>query len=306
MYSSAVVKAPAKLNLALNITGIRDDGYHLMSMVMQAIDLCDIIELKKNDNGTIKISCDKSSLPCDSTNIAYRAAEAFFEYTGETNHGVTINITKNIPMQAGLGGGSADGAAVLVGLNHMYSAGLAQGELCKIGLPVGADIPFCINGGTALAEGIGEILTPMPLLPECHIVVAKPAAGINTAQAFKKYDSMGSKRSADINKIKDAVFAGDLRAVCANMYNVLQEVAELPEIDSLCKKISGYGALGAMMSGSGSAVFGIFDSKKNAKRCLTSLLGEVDSIFLAAPAGYGAQLVCNRKYISDDYISLEE
>jgi len=306
MYSSAVVKAPAKLNLALNITGRRVDGNHLMCMVMQAIDLCDIIELDKNDDGIIKLSCNRSNLPCDSTNIAYRAAEAFFEYTGEANRGVSINIIKNIPMQAGLGGGSADGAAVLVGLNHMYSAGLSQDELCKIGLPIGADIPFCINGGTALAEGIGEILTPMPLLPECHIIVAKPSAGINTAQAFKKYDSAGSKKSADINQIKDAVFAGDLRTVCANMYNVLQEVAELPEINSLCKKITNYGALGAMMSGSGSAVFGIFDSKKNAKRCLISLLGEVDSIFLVSPADYGAQLVCNRRYSEDDYISIEE
>ena len=174
------VPAPAKLNLSLDIVGVREDGYHLLRMIMQTIDLCDQIVLERADE--ISLTCNLPELPCDERNLAVRAAHAFFERTGLPG-GVRMTLDKNIPHGAGMGGGSADAAAVLKGLNELCGTDLSQQELCEIGLRLGADVPFCIVGGTQLAEGVGERLTPLPPLPDCFLLVAKPEQGVSTPEA---------------------------------------------------------------------------------------------------------------------------
>ena len=185
------VKAPAKINLSLDILGKRADGYHFLRTVMHAIDLCDTIHISMTGSD-IQILCDREDVPCDERNIAYKAAAAFFDQTQATQTGIRIQIDKTIPSQAGLGGGSADGAAVLVALNELYQTGLDTSKLQKIGALVGADIPFCITGGCALAEGIGEILSPIHAQLDCCFVVCKPEIGVSTAAAYNKFDEIGT------------------------------------------------------------------------------------------------------------------
>ncbi len=284
--NTVVVKAPAKINLTLDITGKRDDGYHLMKMVMQSVDLYDTISLKKQDY--ISLTCDRKGVPEDDKNLAWRAAEAFFAHNnmGE-EYGVEIIINKVIPMEAGLAGGSADAAGVLCGLNKLYETNLSTKELCELGLTIGADVPFCIVGATAVAEGIGEILTPVPPMPDCSIVIAKPSEGMNTAECFKRFDSITVKNRPDADAVISAVINSDIEEMAKGMYNVLEEVSTLEEINTIKKDMFEHGALHAMMTGSGTAVFGIFDNRSKAKKCLKHLMGYAASVFLSRPCDHG-------------------
>ena len=291
-------KAYAKINIGLDVLGRREDGYHKLKMVMQTIDLCDDVLLGWEEGGNgpeIRILCDTPGVPCDQRNLAFRAAEAFFRYClekeGRRIAGILeIRLVKRIPAAAGLAGGSSDAAAVLRGLDRMLETGLQTAELQRIALPLGADIPYCVSGGTALAEGIGEVLTPLPALPDCGIVLVKPPFDCSTAEIYGTLhaDSLRPADHPDMDRVLQALRTGDLRDAAEHMGNVL-EIPALklhPEIGMIKQALRRKGATGASMSGSGSAVFGIFEDREAAERACRAL-GEnrtEGQIFLAAPA----------------------
>ncbi len=247
-----------KINLALNVEGILPNGYHSVKMIMQEITLCDEISLTFGKSG-VSLSCGNSQIPTDSKNIAYRAAELFYEATGISD-GVHIHIDKNVPTEAGLGGGSADGAAVFKAMNEHYGYPLSDDRLIELGASVGADIPFCIMGKTALAEGIGEVLTPIESAIKTDVLIVKPQIGISTPWAYKRLDEVGFER-VDVDKVKDALERGCVADLCESMGNVFETVAleSYPEIAQIKADMISFGASGSMMSGSGPSVFGIFE-----------------------------------------------
>ena len=282
------VKAPAKINLSIDVVGIRYDGYHLLRMINQAIDLMDTVEVSLEEGKDIVISCDDDRIPSGENNIAYKACQAFFAHTGREPVGVKVEIQKEIPTEAGLAGGSADGAAVLFALNELLETGLSTEELCDIGETVGADIPFCLVGGTASVEGIGEVITPLPEIPHCYFVVSKPDLSIRTADCFKAFDGEGISRRPDIDKITAAVIAGELEEMASSMCNVLEEVGRYPQIEELKSIMLEEGALGAVMSGSGSAVVSVFEDKGDAKHCVRELTSRgYENTFLCKPVAHG-------------------
>ena len=254
-----VLEAAAKLNLSLDITGLREDGYHLLDSVMQSISLYDRIALTKREEG-IFLTVDRPNIPNDSKNTAYKAAAAFFLATG-IKGGIEIFLEKHIPSRAGMGGGSADAAAVLVGLNQLYQTGLSGEKLQEIGLKVGADVPFCIVGGTARVRGIGEVVEPTAPLNMARFVVVKPRGkGVDTKAAYECYDKMGSSKRPDTEGLLRAIMSGNISSFSQYMYNVLEPSTPLSEIREIKQNMLDYGANAAMMTGSGAAVFGIFGS----------------------------------------------
>lgn len=253
-------KAYAKLNLTLDILRRRDDGYHDLQMVMQSIDLADDLEITPAQ-GTGSMSTTLSYLPSDGRNLAQIAAQAFREATGSALQ-VDIAIRKRIPVCAGMAGGSSDAAAVLRAMDALAGTGLTPGRLAEIGQNVGSDVPYCVLGGTALAEGRGEALTPLPPLPPCHIVVCKPPFPISTPQLFSRVDVRRIARRPDTVGLLTALRAGDLVEVARRMYNVFEDVLEprrQNEIGAIKAALIDCGALGASMTGSGPTVFGLFD-----------------------------------------------
>ena len=288
MKKTVIVDAPGKVNLALDVTGKRPDGYHTIDTIMQAVDLCDTVTISRMSGKGIYISCDRQMIPCDETNYAHIAARKFFERFGQPDTAISIDIQKRIPVQAGLAGGSADAAGVLVGLNALFGTGADRGTLCEIGVQVGADVPFCIVGGTRRARGIGNEFTPLPPLPACHILIAKPGPGMSTPESYRRYNERGVKRRPDMPALLRQLEAGELRAFARGMVNVLEEVADLPEIPFLRERMCEAGALGALMSGSGSAVFGIFEDRGPAKHCMRRLYSHAEAVFLSRAVTYGA------------------
>ncbi len=284
---TVTVKAPAKLNFYLDIVGLDERRYHLMEMLMQSIDLYDTLTLTKTVTG-VALSCEDPAVPCDERNICHRCAVAFFEKTGVTE-GVAITIEKRIPMQAGMAGGSADGAATLVGLNGLFQTGLSMEELCQIGEKIGADIPFCLIGGTAKVTGFGEKIEPLsPFLP-CSLVVVKPSVGISTKAAFDAFDQSGTAPRRTLQQMIDASANDDLQGVCANLYNALETVCPLPELEAIKARLRALGAIGAMMTGSGSAIFGIFDKEETAAHCFSQFKAEGAEVFLCHAVPHGAR-----------------
>lgn len=287
---SLVAGAPCKVNLSLDVIGTREDGYHLLRSVMQTVDLYDYLLIGPGILPGIVVRCDREQLSCDTTNTAYRAAEGFFAAIGERTPSVDIQIIKNIPMQAGLGGGSSDAAAALVGLNAATGAGLSQKELCEIGVQVGADVPFCIRGGTALCEGIGDIFTDLPSIPECFIVIARPEEGISTLNSFRRFDIHGSSIHPDTESLLATIVSGNLSDMAALMQNSLEAVSMLPQIQQYKQTMLECGAQGAVMTGSGSAVIGVFQNKRTAKRAHHRLLSMASSVFITRPVNEGARV----------------
>ena len=280
------IKAAAKLNLSLDILGIRPDGYHEMDMVMQTIDLFDDVELSKA--GTISVFSDGS--PDGPENLAWKAAEAFFR-AAKRSGGARIRLTKRIPAQAGMAGGSADAAAVLIGLNALYDARLSPEALRDAGLSVGADVPYCLIGGTARVRGIGEIVEPMPPFLSGYLVVAKPAIGISTAEAFRRFDRAENLRHPDIAALLSVMEKGQLDALSLFMENVLEQSEQNETVETLRQELLKNGALAACMTGSGSAVFGLFSEKEAASRCAVALAGENRQIFVTKPYPKGITLL---------------
>lgn len=279
------VDAPAKINLTLNMEGRREDGYHLLSSVFQAVSLSDTVILKEREEEGIVLTMSDPDLPCDRRNTAYKAAECFFAATG-ISPCVNIHVNKNIPQQAGLGGGSADAAGVLVGLNRMFETGLSEQNLCDIGEKVGADVPFCIVGGTAMVTGIGEVIEPLTAMPSCFVVIAKPPVGVSTAAAYAAVDATKTTPS-DQQAMREAIERQDIHAVGQLLGNAFEQALDLPEVDKLLDAMRSYSPCGCMMSGSGSAVYALFDDKDNAEECAVGILG-LAKTWLAMPLACGA------------------
>lgn len=260
------LKALAKINLGLDVLGRRENGYHDVRMVMQTIYLYDNITLQKIETPEIQLKTNLHFLPLDDKNIAYKAAKMLMDEFG-LEGGIRITLDKHIPVAAGLAGGSSNAAAVLVGMNRMYELGLSEQDLMDRGVKLGADVPYCIMRGTVLAEGIGEILTPLSPLPKCYVLVAKPAISVSTKTVYEKLDSHEIEDHPDIDGILAGLEEGDLTKVASSMGNVLERVTidDYPIIEDIKDVMKNNGALNAMMSGSGPTVFGIYDDKKLAK-----------------------------------------
>lgn len=259
------IDAHAKINLSLDVLGKRDDGYHTLQMIMQAIQLHDTISIHEIPDG-VEIMCEAPYVPNNSSNIAYKAAQAIIEkYKIKT--GVRLEISKRIPVAAGLAGGSTDAAAVLKGMNELFGLGIDNNELMAIGKTIGADVPYCIMGGTALAEGIGEKLTPLSGLGNIPVLLVKPRIGVSTAWVYKNLnlENMGERPNTPL--LISAIGEGDTRTLAANMKNVLESVTQqkYPVIEAIKKELVKLGALGSMMSGSGPTVFGIFEDADKAE-----------------------------------------
>ena len=291
------VIAPAKINLSLDITGVDEKGYHLLDMVMQTISVFERITLTKQDD--ITMSSNAKFIPTDSRNTAVKAAIKFFEYTG-IKGGVNIHIKKTVPIKAGMAGGSADAAGVIVGLNRLYNARLSKEQMCEIGLMCGSDIPFMIHGGTKRIQGTGDIILPAPHMPHCHIVVCMPAKGVSTPQAYANYDEMGVKTLVENEKLLKAMEENNLAEMAKYMANDLEKAAGSDETEPIKKLLLDLGAIGSMMTGSGAAVFGVFDDEAKAEQAAktirdreTAAKYNIRSVFLAKPVNFGAK-VSNR------------
>ena len=275
------VKAFAKLNLTLDILRRREDGYHDLQMVMQSIDLADELTITPAE-GVGAMSTTLSYLPSDGRNLAQMAAEAFRNAAGRGGQ-VDISIVKRIPVCAGMAGGSSDAAAVLRAMNELTGAGYTPAELAKIGEAVGSDVPYCVVGGTALAEGRGERLTALPPLPPCYVVVCKPPFPLSPPQLFRRVDMRKIARRPDTEGMLAALAAGDLTGVARRMYNVFEDVLEprrQAEINAIKAALIDCGALGAAMTGSGPTVFGLFDDPAAAESARARLSGSYQDVFL--------------------------
>lgn len=283
------VLAPAKINLYLNVCAKRADGYHDIESVMQTVSLFDRLTVIKNDaegKKNIALSCRDSKIPTDEKNLVYRAALRFFEENGISAYDVSFILEKKIPCEAGLGGGSSDAAATLLALDRLYETALPLETLCAIGAKIGADVPFCIKKGTVYTEGIGEIMTSAPPMPDCAFLIAKPKGqGISTAQAYGAIDALPSD-TPDISfeDFKAAVSACDLSRISALLYNKFEAVTP-DSVGSAAMKARFLetGALSALMSGSGSAVFAIYPSIAEARRA-KELLHDDTEAFVCTPA----------------------
>jgi 4-diphosphocytidyl-2-C-methyl-D-erythritol kinase len=283
-----VSSAPAKINLSLEIEGRRDDGYHLIRTVMQAVDIRETVEICRVEKPGVNLRVSGFSLPMSRDNTVYKAVEAFFEDTGIRRFGLDIKVTKRIPVGAGLAGGSADAAATLVALNEMCGCGFSTDDLCEIGAKVGADVPFCIVGGTALGTGTGTELERLPLLPDCYIVIAKPPENVSTDKAYRLFDSAGV--SFKSRAVEDGLKKGDLRAIARGLFNNFESVISLPGVLEIKAAMKRLGALGCQMTGSGSAVFGIFESAGPVESCAVELLEKFETVFVCRPDCEGARI----------------
>jgi 4-diphosphocytidyl-2-C-methyl-D-erythritol kinase len=291
LLSSVVVQAPAKINIGLDILGSTDDDYHLLRTIMQTVDIYDVIEIEKNDLGQINLACNPEVTSTVDQNLSYKAAQLFFKETEIDDYGVDICVKKSIPVAAGLAGGSADAAGVLVGLNRLYETDFSLEELCGIALKLGADIPFCVLGGIQLADGIGEIFTPLPNLPECYFVIAKPNELVNTKEVYERYDRTDIINRPDIDGVIAGVVAQNLEVVAGHMQNVFEEVVCFDAVTKIKSLMLEFGALGSSMTGSGPAVFGLFENKLKAKRCMKALEEDYSDVFWAVPVDCGAIVI---------------
>ena len=269
-------KAYAKLNLSLDVAERRADGFHDMCMVMQTVSVCDELELQLNDSGRVQVKSNFSFIPGDERNLAAKAALRFLEATGHAGQGLLITLLKSIPVGAGMAGGSADAAAVLRALNRLYGAPLGPEELETLAASVGSDVPFCVRGGTVLATGRGEKLESLPALPPCKFVICKPDFSISTPELFRKLDQTGLRCHPDTAGIVAALREGTLEPLARRMYNVFEEVDDrrLRAVREIKGTLLDSGALGAIMTGTGSAVFGIFRPDADCAKAVAELRRE--------------------------------
>lgn len=276
----------AKINLTLAITGRAENGYHLLDMLMQNVELSDTVRVEKAED--ITVESNLFYLPSDRRNIAYKMAERFFRETG-IRGGAAIRITKRIPVAAGLAGGSGNGAAVLKGLNRLYETGLTLGDMQRIAFPVGSDIPFCLAGGAARVRGMGEIVEPVRGLPPCTVLLVKPGFSIATEAAYKAFDRIRPEKTPDTEAMLSALERADLPEIGKQLSNHLEETArrDYPEIREIEEILLRRGALGASMSGSGPTVFGIFRERSTAEDAAASMRERWRDVFCVSPEASG-------------------
>ena len=287
-FQSVTVLAPAKLNLSLDVVGLLPGGYHALDMVMQAVDLYEQVSLRRS--GGLLLRAPGSRVPLNEKNTAYKAALAFFHYTGLLA-GADITLRKNTPVRAGMGGGSADAAAVLVGLNALYAAHLSMSELCALGASIGADVPFALMGGTCRVQGLGDMLKALPPCPECWFTVVMPGYGISTPAAFAAYDQLGSPVHPDCAAQEAAIRAGDLDGLCAAAGNALEHCAGGADTAALKQALLAHGARAALLTGSGAAVFGIFAQEAAARAAAQALKAPGRQVYVLRPDRGGARVV---------------
>ena len=280
--------APAKLNLSLDVVGILPGGYHALDMVMQAVSLYEQVTLRRSMDLVVRIP--GSRIPTGPKNTAYKAALAFFYYTGLLA-GADITIHKSVPVRAGMGGGSADAAAVLVGLNTLYGAHLSMTELCALGASVGADVPFALMGGTCRVQGLGDLIKALPPCPDCWFTVVMPGYGISTPAAFAAYDQIGSPTHPDCAAQETAIRSGDLNGLCSAAGNALEVCAGGADTAALKEALTAHGARAALMTGSGAAVFGIFEAEDAARQAAAALEAAGRQIYTLRPDRGGARVV---------------
>lgn len=282
-----VVRAPAKINLALAVTGVAENGYHTVDMLMQAVSLWETVEVVKSAGYSLRLP--KSLVPPNDKNTATKAAAAFFAETGLLA-GADITVHKSIPTRAGLAGGSADAAAVLVGLNELYGARLTTAQLCAIGLTVGADVPFSLLGGTARAQGIGQVLTPLAPLTGCWFAIAMPRGGVSTPAAYQRFDQRGSPLCPDIEAACRAIEDGGPAALAPLMQNMLEHANGDATTRRLRQVMDAHGALASMMTGSGAAVFGMFPQEDAARAAARAAKRHASKVFCVQPVAQGAHV----------------
>ena len=266
------LKALAKINLGLDVVRRREDGYHEVRMIMQTIHLYDRLDIKRTQEPGIQIHTNLSFLPVNENNLIYKAAKLLMDEFSITD-GVSVKLDKRIPVAAGMAGGSTDAAAMLIGVNRLFSLGLTKRQLMERGVQIGADVPYCIMRGTALAEGIGEALSPLPPMVKCPVLIAKPSISVSTKFVYQNLKLDDTTIHPDIDRLIDDIKAKNLHDIAAHMGNVLETVTipNYPVIDEIKKHMLSNGAVGAMMSGSGPTVFGLFDDEDTAKKAYKAM-----------------------------------
>lgn len=286
------LKANAKINLILDITGIKKNGYHSLFTIMQSVSLGDIITVERINGEDIIVSCDTAGVPTDKSNIVYKCAEKFFEYANITeNRGLHIHIEKHTPFGAGMGGGSADGAAVIVALNKLFNKNYADKILCRIGVKVGADIPFCIVGGTALCLDTGAVVAPLTDVKGYHIVIVKPEESVSTKEAYGAVDALENMKHPKNQEMLELLADGDVNnalKLCANVFEQALEVTGRVDVKSICNKNS---AVASCMTGSGSAVYGIFDDYNKALESAKELEKKFSQVYVCTPSEHGVEII---------------
>lgn len=266
------LKALAKINLGLDVVRRREDGYHEVRMIMQTVQLYDRLDIKRTQEPGIQIQTNLSFLPVNENNLIYKAAKLLMDEFSITD-GISVKLDKRIPVAAGMAGGSTDAAAMLFGMNRLFSLGLTKRELMERGVQIGADVPYCIMRGTALAEGIGEALSPLPPMVKCPVLIAKPSISVSTKFVYQNLKLDDTTIHPDIDRLIDDIKAKNLHDIAAHMGNVLETVTipNYPVIDEIKKHMLSNGAVGAMMSGSGPTVFGLFDDEDTAKKAYKAM-----------------------------------
>lgn len=289
------LQAFAKINLGLDVLGKREDGYHEVRMIMQTIRMYDQLDMRKSVEPGIHLTTNKKYIPVDENNLVWRAAKLMMDTCG-IMEGVSIHLHKVIPVAAGMAGGSSDAAATLVGMNHLFHCGLSKEKLMELGVQIGADVPYCVLRGTALAEGIGEKLTVLPPMPDCWILIGKPGISVSTKYVYTTLDLNTNTVHPDIDGMKKALEDGNLYGITERMGNVLQDVT-IPaylEVERIKEQMKTLGAVNAMMSGSGPTVFGIFDNEEKAQEACQKLResGSCQQVFLTVPFNnYGGKTI---------------
>ena len=266
------LKALAKINLGLDVVRRREDGYHEVRMIMQTIQLYDRLDIKRTQEPGIQIQTNLSFLPVNENNLIYKAAKLLMDEFSITD-GVSVKLDKRIPVAAGMAGGSTDAAAMLIGVNRLFSLGLTKRQLMERGVQIGADVPYCIMRGTALAEGIGEALSPLPPMVKCPVLIAKPSISVSTKFVYQNLKLDDTTIHPALDRLIDDIKAKNLHDIAAHMGNVLETVTipNYPVIDEIKKHMLSNGAVGAMMSGSGPTVFGLFDDEDTAKKAYKAM-----------------------------------
>lgn len=289
------LQAFAKINLGLDVLGKREDGYHEVRMIMQTIRMYDQLDMRKSVEPGIHLTTNKKYIPVDENNLVWRAAKLMMDTCGIIE-GVSIHLHKVIPVAAGMAGGSSDAAATLVGMNRLFHCGLSKEKLMELGVQIGADVPYCVLRGTALAEGIGEKLTVLPPMPDCWILIGKPGISVSTKYVYTTLDLNTDTVHPDIDGMKKALEDGNLYGITERMGNVLQDVTipAYPEVERIKEQMKTLRAVNAMMSGSGPTVFGIFDNEEKAQKACQKLResGSCQQVFLTVPFNnYGGKTI---------------